>query len=119
VLINEKWCGVVKVVKEDPRKQYIWLQITEKEVTFRVAACYFSPKYSKIYKRSNLDNEDPYASLKRDISLFSHLGEVMLMGDFNARTDNNQSFQLSNEERGENNPLWLEESGDQSWERDS
>ena len=107
------------MVKEDPRKQYIWLQIIEKEVTFRLAACYFSPKYSKIYKRSNLDNEDLYASLKRDISLFSHLGEVMLMGDFNARTDNNQSFQLSNEERGENNPLWLEESGDQSWERDS
>jgi hypothetical protein len=43
----------------------------------------------------------------------------MLMGDFNARTTNNQSLQLSNEERGENNPLWLEESGDQSWEIDS
>ena len=84
-----------------------------------MVACYFSPKYSKIYKRSNLDNEDPYASLKRDISLSNHLGEVMLMGDFNARTTNNQSLQLSNEERGENNPLWLEESGDQSWERDS
>jgi exonuclease III len=119
VLINEKWGGVVKVVKEDPNKQYIWLQITEKEVTFRLVACYFSPKNSKIYKRSNLDNEDPYASLKRDISLFNHLGEVMLMGDFNARTTNNQSLQLSNEERGENNPLWLEESGDQSWARDS
>jgi hypothetical protein len=26
---------------------------------------------------------------------------------------------LINEERGENNPLWLEESGDQSWARDS
>jgi hypothetical protein len=38
---------------------------------------------------------------------------------FNARTDNNQSLQLCNEERGETNPLWLEESVDQSWERDS
>ena len=28
-------------------------------------------------------------------------------------------LQLRNEERGENNPLWLEGSGDQSWERDS
>jgi hypothetical protein len=44
VLINEKWCGVVKVVKENPNKQYIWLQITEKEVTFRLVACYFSPQ---------------------------------------------------------------------------
>ena len=40
----------------------------------------------------------------------------MLIGDFNARKANNQSLQL-NSEGGENNPLWLEESGDQSWER--
>ena len=40
----------------------------------------------------------------------------MLIRDFNARTTNNQSLQL-NSEGGENNPLWLEESGDQSWQR--
>ena len=40
----------------------------------------------------------------------------MLIGDFNARKANNQSLQL-NSEGGENNPLWLEESGLQSWER--
>jgi hypothetical protein len=44
VLINEKWGDVVKVVKEDLNKQYIWLQITKKDVTFRLAACYFAPK---------------------------------------------------------------------------
>jgi len=71
VLINEEWGGIAKVEKEDPNKQYIWLQINEKETTFRLDACYFAPKNSKIYKRGNLDSEDPYASLKRDISLFS------------------------------------------------
>jgi len=50
------------------------------------------PKNSKIYKRKNLNNEDPYASLKRDTSLFSPLGEIFLIGEFNARTTNNQSF---------------------------
>jgi hypothetical protein len=84
------WC--CKSGKRGPKQTIHLVQITEKEVTFRLVACYFSPKNSKIYKRSNLDNEDPHASLKRDISLFSHLGEVMLMGDFNARTDNNQSL---------------------------
>ena len=69
VLINEKWGGIVKVEKEDPNKQYIWLQINEKEVTFRLVACYFSPKNSKTYKRSNLDSEYLYASLKRYIFL--------------------------------------------------
>ena len=73
VIINEKWCGIVKVEKEDPNKQYIWMQIIEKEVTFRLYGCYFSQKNSNIYKRSNLDNKYMYTSLKRDISLFSSL----------------------------------------------
>jgi hypothetical protein len=92
VLINEKLGGVLKVVKEYPNKQYLWLQITGKEVTFRLVACYFFPKNSNIYKRSNLEKEDMHASLKRDISLFIHLEEVMLMGDFNASTNNNESL---------------------------
>ena len=69
VLITEKWGGIVKVEKEDPNKQYIWLQINEKEVTFRLVVCYFAPQNSKIYKRGSLDSENPYASLKRDNSL--------------------------------------------------
>ena len=73
VLIKEKWRGTIKVEKEDPNKQYIWLQITE-EATFRLVACFFAQKNSKIYRRSNLDSEDPYASLEWDISLFNSLG---------------------------------------------
>ena len=79
MLINEKWGGIVKLEKEDPNKQYIWLQINEKEVTFRLVACYFAPQNSKIYKRGNIDSEDPYASLKRYISLFSSRKEIMLI----------------------------------------
>lgn len=86
---------------------------------FRLATCYFAPKKSKFYKRENLNNEDPYRSLKKDISLFNTLGEIMLIGDFNARTTNNQSLQLSSGEKGENNLVWLEEGEGQSWERTS
>lgn len=96
VLIHEKWYGIIKFEKEDSNKQYIWLQITMNEITFRVAACYFAPQNSKIYKRRKLDREDPYASLKMDISVFSTTGDIMLVGDFNARTTNNQSLQLLN-----------------------
>lgn len=66
------------------------MHIIEKEVTFKLVACYFSPKNKNIYKRSNLDNKDLYDSLRKYISLFNSLGEIMLMGDFNARTTNKQ-----------------------------
>ncbi|KAH9307610.1 hypothetical protein KI387_035521, partial [Taxus chinensis] len=96
VLIKEIWLETVKVEKEDPNKQYIWLKITYGKTTIRVAACYFTPKGSKTYKRRKLDSEDPYASIKKDIYVFSTSGEIILLGDFNARTANNQSLQLSN-----------------------
>ena len=49
VLINEKWGGMVKVEKEDPNKQYIWLQIKEKEVGFQVGCLlFFSQKLKNL-----------------------------------------------------------------------
>ena len=39
------------------------------------------------------------------------------MGDFNARTTNNQAIQLDSREGAEDNPICLEENGDHMWER--
>ncbi|KAH9298296.1 hypothetical protein KI387_029978, partial [Taxus chinensis] len=39
------------------------------------------------------------------------------MGDFNARTTNNQSLQLGSKKGGDDNPLWLNEAEDEFWER--
>lgn len=44
MLIREEWCGIVKFEKEDPNKQYIWLQISGNTINFRLAACYFAPQ---------------------------------------------------------------------------
>ena len=55
--------------------------------------------------------------MKKDISAYRHKGEIILIGYFNARTANNQSLCLSNEEGIGDNPLWFEEEGNQKWER--
>lgn len=78
----------MKVEKEDTNKQFIWLNITDKKVTFRLVSCYFAPKTSKFYKMTNLD-KDPYAALKIDIVAFKSLGRIVLINNFNARTTNN------------------------------
>ena len=43
-------------------------------------------KHEKIYKSRGLDHKDPFVALKTDIAIYSQLGEVLIVGDFNART---------------------------------
>lgn len=88
-----------------------------KNLIIYLVACYFAPHCSKFYKKRKLDKEDPYAALEKDILPYNHKGKIILMGDFNARTENNQSLCLSNEEGIADNPFWLEEEGSQKWER--
>lgn len=102
------WTGIVKVEKSDPKK-LIWLKITYNKLTFRLVSCYFTPKNSKLYKRKNLDKEDRYVALKRDIVDFKSLGGIVLINEFNDRTTNNQCIQWGSEGNLDNNLLWLEE----------
>ena len=42
----------------------------------------------KTFKRKNSQNDsDPYAELQNDISKYAALGQIILMGDFNARKE--------------------------------
>ena len=94
VLIKETWSRFINLEKEDVNKQYIWIKITENQISTRVVVCYFAPKGSKMYKKYRLDREDPFAAFKKDIASFSSLGEIMITGYFNARTANNQTLNL-------------------------
>jgi hypothetical protein len=62
---------------------------------------------SKIYKSRGLDHKDPFAALKTDIAIYSQLGEVLIVGDFNARTAGEQAGILCCKEDGD--PIWLVE----------
>jgi len=92
-------------VKEDTHKQYLWFKITDNENHLRIAVCYFAPQVSKNYKNKGLDNKDPYAALKKDIATYSQQGEVILVGDFNARTTNQQVSIICCKE--DHNLIWL------------
>jgi len=59
------------------------------------------------YKKGNLDKNCPYLGLENDIFNLRNEGNILLMGDFNARTSSNQAIILSNYTNP--NPLWLDE----------
>lgn len=108
----------ITVVKEDSYKQYMWLQLSTGIKDLYIALCYFAPPQSPIYKNQNLSSEDPFLHLSKDIGNFLGKGEIILAGDFNART---QSTQTQNTIAGKD-PLWLEianEEDEEVWTRDS
>jgi exonuclease III len=97
-----------RIYKNDPYNQYSWIEITDinNKKTY-IAICYFPPINSNFYKKKNLDKNSPYNGLENDISSLRNEGNILLIGDFNARTSSNQAIILSNHSNP--NPLWLDE----------
>ena len=61
--------------------------------TIYIALCYFAPSgsiFASIDQESSSTETSPYACLSEEIMEYSTLGEVFLMGDFNARTRSEQ-----------------------------
>jgi hypothetical protein len=61
----------------------------------------------QLYKKNNLDKNCPYNKLEQDIYNLKNEGNILLLGDFNAKTATKQSTPLSNDSN--HNPLWLNE----------
>ena len=68
---------------------------------------YFASINSNFYKKKYLDKNCPYYGLENDISSLRNEGNILLMGDYNARNSSNQAILLSNYSNP--NPLWLDE----------
>ena len=77
---------LIQLEKEDSNKQFIWFKISENGNIIRIATCYLVSRVSKTYKGRGLNHKDPFATLKNNIAAYSQLSEVLLVGDFNART---------------------------------
>ena len=84
--------------------QRLWTLLIKKTY---IEICYFSPINSNFYKKKNLDTNCPYNGLENDIYSLRNEGNILLMGDFNARTSSNQAILRSNHSNP--NPLWLDE----------
>jgi exonuclease III len=115
VLVREKEGRFIQLEKEDPNKQFVWLKISKNGNHIRIAACYFAPQVSKIYKSRGLDHKDPFSALKTYIAIYSQLGEVLIVGDFNARIAGEQASILFCKEDGD--PICLTEESNHQWER--
>jgi hypothetical protein len=98
----------IQLHKIDPLNQYIWIEISDTNAKkMYIAICYFGPINSNFYKKNNLDKNCPYNNLEHDIYNLKNEGNILLLGDFNARTATKQDTLLSDDSN--HNPLWLDE----------
>ena len=85
----------IQIVARDPQARYLWIRFElSRDRTIYIALCYFAPSGSRFAttarEREGEERPSPYTCLSEDIMEYSTLGEVFLMGDFNARTCSEQ-----------------------------
>eukprot|EP00250_Pteridium_aquilinum_P020101 c24701_g3_i2 orf=2-898(-) len=85
----------IQIVARDPQARYLWIRFElSRDRTIYIALCYFAPSGSRFAttarEREGEERPSPYTCLSEDIMEYSTLGEVFLMGDFNAKTCSEQ-----------------------------
>ena len=78
----------VSLVAKDEFSRFMWIRISVRVSPPRdiyIAISYFPPASSPFVVH-NGSNGDPFIDLYTDITQYCAVGEVILLGDFNART---------------------------------
>jgi len=94
-IIVKKSIGKSKVIKVSKLYEIMWIEVIREEEKIYLAAVYMSPESSA----RGIDSSLQFAELETDIIKFSKEGQVIVMGDFNARIGNQESSVIRNGKR--------------------
>lgn len=90
VLFKEELQPLLQIVRRDDQARYMWVRLRAETGRFLyIAICYFPPSTS-VYASPR--GQSPFSILDDDIWEFSRDGDIILLGDFNARTANSQTI---------------------------
>lgn len=88
VLYREEFNDVVHIVQGDVEARYMLIRVhTNRPRDIYMAVCYFPPAHSRYAPQG----ESPYMPLYEEIMRYASMGDILLVGDFNARTSQRQS----------------------------
>ena len=89
VLFREELRPLLHIVRRDEQSRYMWVRLRAETGRFLyIAICYFPPATSAY---ATPRGQSPFTVLDDDIWEFSKDGDIILLGDFNARTGNSQT----------------------------
>ena len=90
VLFREELQPLLQIVRRDHQARYMWVRLRAETGRFLyIAICYFPPSTS-VYASPR--GQSPFSILDDDIWEFSRDGDIILLGDFNARMANSQTI---------------------------
>ena len=77
----------ISVVRIEEQAQHMWIRIRllDTQLIF-ISVCYFPLDHPSYAHDVTTEGHDPYETLHYGIMEFSMLGDILLLGDFNART---------------------------------
>ena len=81
--------GLTKI--QNKNSDIIWFKLCKKYFDLYIASAYIAPSNSFVHK-----DTDVFHSLNNDITFYSNLGEVMILGDLNCRISNNTENMCKN-----------------------
>ena len=88
ILFREELKSIIRIVRRDEPARYMWVRVrAETGRPLYISICYFPPSTSHY---ASPKGQSPYMILDEDIWEFSRDGDVILLGDFNARTGHSQ-----------------------------
>ena len=82
------------IIGFDVHKHFLWIKINKEAGLLKdlyIATCYFPPKDSPSFDRGE-DQDFIFSELATQVSKFQDKGYVILVGDFNAHTNNQQAI---------------------------
>lgn len=102
ILFKQGLHSKLQIVARDPQARYMWIRLElSRDRTIYIALCYFAPsgsRFASTEQEPSSTEASPYTCLSEGIMEYSTLGEVFLMGDFNARTHNEQCEEYDHED---------------------
>lgn len=106
-LVCDDIFSFTSVVHSDAFARFMWVRIGRRKYRQRdifIVVCYFPPTSSP-YAIHDPKNVNPFCDLQESISQFEGLGDIIILGDFNART---RDLQTPLHDRGSNSNCTFE-----------
>ena len=81
----------ISIVRTEEYARHRWIKISLQDTCqLYIGGCYFPPDTSSYESQVTTQGHSPYKTLYADIVEFSRQGDILLLGDFNARTSDRQ-----------------------------
>ena len=92
VLFREELQPLIHIARRDEQARYMWVRLRAKSGRYLYIAIYYFPPSTSAYAPAR--GQSPFSILDDDVWEFSRDGDIIILGDFNARCCKDGTIQI-------------------------